>query len=119
MKRKITNILRRKLIRLLRKAANSNSAPIWDSVADYLERSSRRLVEVNISKINRYTEPGDVVVVPGKVLGAGTLDHEVTVAAFAFTQKAYAKIKSTGGRAILIEDLVRENPRGSGVKIIV
>jgi large subunit ribosomal protein L18e len=59
------------------------------------------------------------VVVPGKVLGAGKLNHPVTVAAIAFSEQALQKIKAAGGRAIHILHLIEENPRGSNVKIII
>ncbi len=114
-----TNILLRKTIRMLRKYANQYKAPIWRAVAEKLERPRRLRIVVNVSKINRYTNPGDTVVVPGKVLGAGNLDHPVTVAAIAFSEQALEKIRAVGGRAIHILQLLEENPRGSNVKIII
>lgn len=113
-----TNIVLRKTIRELRKAANNYNAPIWDTIADLLEKPRRQRIAVNISRINRFTSNGEIVVVPGKVLGAGRLDHPVTIAAIGFSLKALEKIKSAGGRAIHILDLINENPRGSNVKII-
>lgn len=113
-----TNIVLRKTINELYKAARRNNAPIWRAIAELLEKPRRQRIVVNVSKINRYTSEGDVVVVPGKVLGAGVLDHPVTVAAVAFSRKAVEKIKVAGGRPMFILDLVKENPRGSNVKII-
>ncbi|WP_440059001.1 50S ribosomal protein L18e [Thermogladius sp. 4427co] len=118
MERVKTNILLRKTIRELKKAANRYKAPIWRAVAELLESPRRRRRAVNLSRINRYTSQGDVVVVPGKVLGSGALDHPVTVASFSFSKTALEKIRASGGRAIHILDLVKENPKGSGVKII-
>ena len=114
-----TNIIVRRTIRELRKAARRNKAPIWRYVAELIDRPTRLRIEVNISKINRYTKPGDVVVVPGKVLGAGRLDHAVVVAALGFSQQALEKIRAAGGKAMHILQLVEANPRGSGVKIII
>lgn len=114
-----TNIVVRKTIRELRKAANQNNAAIWDYVAELIERPRRLRFAVNVSKINRYTKPGEVVVVPGKVLGAGRLDHPVTVAALGFSEQAVEKIRAAGGRVLHILQLIRENPRGSGVRIII
>ncbi len=113
-----TNIVLRKTIDRLRKAASQHNAPIWRRVAEELEKPRRQRRAVNISRINRYTESGDVVVVPGKVLGAGSLNHPVTVAAIAFSEKALAKIKAAGGTPIHILTLLEQNPRGSNVKII-
>ena len=116
---RITNVQKLMLIKFLKKMAKEHRARIWKAVAEHLRKSRRRKVEVNLSKINRYTSEGDVVVIPGKVLGAGFLEHKVTIAAFAYSESAKRKIIESGSRAITIEELVNENPKGSGVKIII
>ena len=118
MKPKYTNPERRRVVRLLKHAGREHKAKIWRKIAELLEKPRRLRVEVNLSRINRYTNPGDVVVVPGKTLSAGMLDHPVTVAAFSFSAKAREKIEAAGGRCLKIEDLVEENPKGSNIKII-
>jgi len=114
-----TNIVLRLLISDLRKYANQYKAPVWDAVADILSKSSRRRPAVNLSKISRYSGEGDVIVVPGKVLGSGTLNKRITVAAFSFSKTALDKIKASGSRSMTIRDLLKENPEGRGVKIII
>ncbi len=109
-----TNVYLRKLIRKLKKMKK----PIWKRVAEELEKPRRKRREVNLSRINRYTREGDVVVVPGKVLGYGFLDHRVVVSAWRFSQKAREKIIEAGGEAISIEELLERNPDGRNVKII-
>ncbi|MEM1566054.1 MAG: 50S ribosomal protein L18e [Candidatus Bathyarchaeia archaeon] len=106
------------LIRFLKKQSREQKAPIWKAVAEKLTVSKRRRIAVNISRINRYTEKNDTVVVPGKVLGAGELNHPVTVAAFAFSETAKQKIKRAKGKCLTIPELVKKNPKGSNVKII-
>lgn len=113
-----TNIVLRKTIRELYKIAKENNAAIWRAIAEELEKPRRRRRAVNISRINRYTSDGDVVVVPGKVLGAGYLDHPVTVAAVSFSKTALDKIQAAGGKALFILELARQNPKGSNIKII-
>jgi len=113
-----TNLVLRELVKTLRAYARKYNAKIWAYIAEELEKPSRRRRAVNISKINRYTETNDYVVVPGKVLGAGELDHPVTVAAFSFSKSAIEKIERAGGRAISIFKLLEERPSGSSVKII-
>ena len=103
---------------MLRHAHKATGARIRRAVADELERPRRNRRVVNLSRINRYTKPNDVVVVPGKVLGMGTLDHPVTVAAFAFSKRAKELIEKAGGEAISIKELIKRNPKGSNVKII-
>jgi len=117
-KLKTTNPELIKLIRLLRKKARENKAAIWRDIAERLSKSRSRRVVVNLSRLNRYTEENDEVVVPGKVLGAGTIDHPVKVAAFSFSEKARIKIKKARGRCLSIPELIKMNPKGSNVKII-
>ncbi|WP_054841980.1 50S ribosomal protein L18e [Vulcanisaeta distributa] len=116
-----TNVELRMLIRFLRRAANEYKAAIWDYVADLLEKPTRRRVEVNVGKINRLVNDGDVVIVPGKVLGYGVLSKKVTIAAWSFSRGgALDAIKRAGAEAITIPELVRRNNRGgSNVKIII
>lgn len=114
-----TNVVLRKLIRRLKKAANQNKAPVWDYVAEILSRPSRARPSVNISKINRYSNDGEIVVVPGKVLASGEITKSLTVAAVSFSSKALEKILRAGGKAISIDELLDENPEGRGVKVIV
>jgi len=113
-----TNVHLRRLIHKLRKISRENKAKVWRRVAELLSKPTRDFVEVNISKINRYSSEGETVVVPGKVLGSGELDHSVTVAAWKFSKKAYEKILKKG-RALTLQELLEENPNGKGVKIIV
>lgn len=118
MKLPIQNIERKNLIKTLRKKAKENNANIWRKIAEFLEKPKRRRIAVNLSRISRYTEKGDVVVVPGKTLSAGTLTHPVTVAAFSFSGKAKEKIEKVGGKCLKIEELFNQNPKGSNIKII-
>lgn len=114
-----TNIVLRKLISELRRSARRYKAPIWDYVADLLMRPSRRRVVVNLGRLNRYVNDGDVVVVPGKILGAGSFNKRITIAAYSCSLSALEKIKSSGSRLITIKDLIKEVPKGSGVKVII
>jgi len=106
------------VIRSLRKRAREGSAPIWRDVADQLSSSKRRRAAVNLSRLNRYTRAKETVVVPGKVLGAGNLDHPVSVAAFSFSTQARLKISKARGKCLSISELIEANPNGSNVKII-
>jgi large subunit ribosomal protein L18e len=113
-----TDINLRRLIRYLRKKSNEEGVNVWKDIAWRLERPRRQRAEVNISKINRYTKEGDVVIVPGSVLGAGKLEHKVTVAAWKVSETARKKIVEAGGEVLTIEELIERNPKGSGVTIM-
>lgn len=83
-----------------------------------LRKSRRRIREVNLSRIQRHAKEDDVVFVPGKVLGHGLLKKKLTIGAFSFSSSAVEKIRAAGGRALLVEDFLKEYADGSGVKII-
>ncbi len=107
-----------KLIRFLKRQSREQEAGIWLDVAENLAKPSRQRVAVNLSKINRYTAKSDTIVVPGKVLGSGVIDHVVTVAAFDASAKAKAKLSAVKAKYLSIAELVEMNPTGSNVKII-
>jgi large subunit ribosomal protein L18e len=107
-----------KLIRLLRKQSNENKANIWRDIAEDLAKPRRNRLTVNLSRLNRHTQKNDVVIVPGKVLGAGTIDHPVTVAALAFSERAREKILAARGKCLSFSGLIKKNPKGSNIKII-
>jgi large subunit ribosomal protein L18e len=115
---KKTNIRLIQLIEDLKRYAREHEVNIWKEIGRRLESPSKNYAEVNLSRINRYTKLNDVIVVPGKVLGAGVLDHPVTVAAVNFTDLAQRKISATGGAVMTIEELLETLPKGSNVKII-
>ncbi len=56
--------------------------------------------------------------VPGKVLGTGSLTHPVTVAAFDASDNAKEKLKAAKAKYLSIPELVAKNPKGTNVKII-
>lgn len=106
------------LIRFLKKEGRENKVKIWRDIAEHLTKPRRQRVTVNLSRLNRYTEKKETVVVPGKVLGAGEINQPITVAAFAFSEKAEEKIKAARGKCLSFSELVKKNPKGSNVKII-
>lgn len=117
-KKKPTNPILRRLIRNLREKSKENEAQIWEDLADKLSKSNRSRAEVNLSQINRNTSDGEVIVVPGKVLGSGIMDHSVTIAAFDFSNRAESRILNADGEILSIEDLLEKKPEGSNVRIM-
>ena len=79
------------LISELKKKAYENKAPIYKDIACRLEKPARSWAEVNIHRLATYTKKGDIVVIPGKLLGSGELKVPITVAAFNFSASVTAK----------------------------
>lgn len=87
-------------------------------VANDLDKPTRRRREVNLSKLNRYTKENDIIIVPGKVLGGGDLNHKITISALNFSQSALEKLNKVGSTIIPLQDLSKESVIGKKVKII-
>ena len=98
------------IIMLLRK----QKSPFWIKMAGIISKPKRKSVAVNLSKINKYSSDGDTIIVPGKVLSSGEINHKIIIAAVSASQEARKKAK-----IISIEEIVKKNLKGEGLKIIM
>lgn len=106
------------LIDLLLEESVRNKVGTWRYVAEKLASPSRDWAEVSLDKIEKFANEGEYILVPGKVLG-GEISKPVKVAAFNFSATAKAKIKEAGGDFMKIEELLKINPSGKGVRILI
>ena len=106
------------LIEQLKNQSRTKDAALWREVAEKLSKPSRQRISVNLSRINRCTEKNATVVVPGKVLASGALNHAVTVAAFDASDKAKEKLAAAKAKYLTITELMEKNPEGSNVTIM-
>jgi large subunit ribosomal protein L18e len=103
----------------LREAARENEAPVWRTVAEQLEKPNRVHPDVNVGEIHRVAEDdAELIVVPGKVLGGGYFDREVTVAGWKFTGSTEDKIEDAGGRAIRLDEAIDEFAAGENAQVV-
>ena len=105
------------LVAELKAVSRDSGAGVWQDVADRLEKPRRTHAEVNLGRIERYAQEDETVVVPGKVLGSGVLEKNVTVAAVDFSSTAQKKIEQVGD-AVSLEQYVEQNPDGANVRVI-
>lgn len=106
------------LITQLRDQGRKHNCKLWFALAANLEKPNAQYSIVNLSKLAVYTKDKDVVIVPGKVLAGGNLDHSLTIAAFRFSSEAKKKIEARKGKALSITQMLHENPQGKQVRII-
>lgn len=90
--------------------------PMLTRVADLLARPRKKTVSVNIDKLNRLTKEGDFVIVPGKILGKGTLEHKITLAAAKFSGSA--KPKLSNAKIIPMQEMAKSGKK-SEIRIII
>ena len=102
------------LIAQLRKIASEKKVKLWRRIAAELERPARLRRVVNLEKIDRVVRDKEIALVPGKVLGNGSLQKNVKVAAFQFSESAKSKLKDY----CTIAELLNENPHGKKVRIV-
>jgi len=112
----ITNPKLKSLIQELKK--KPTEAKLWKRIASDLEKPTRNRRIVNISRINRFTKENETIIVPGKVLGSGLLDHKLTIAAYTFSKGALDKINKANAKAVSLEDFMKEDIKGKQVRII-
>ena len=109
---------RLELIEELQESAVKEGAEIWKTLAGELSRPRKNRREINMWKLSKFTKEGETVIVPGKVLGDGDLEHRIDIAAFKFSEAAKKKIEKSGGKIISIKDLIKKNPKGSNLRLI-
>ena len=102
----------------LKKASKKNEAPIWARLADLAIKPSSARRVVNLTKIDKITKEGDVLFVPGKVLGTGNMSHKITLCSFSISTVAAKKIIQAGGSVLKFTDMIEKFPTGKDVTII-
>ena len=98
------------LLKLIEKSAKEKQG-IWRAISEKLSTPRRRRVSINLSRISLLAErlkitENEIIVVPGKVLGSGTINRPLTVAAFEFSGSAAKKLGETKGTAMSLEQLL-------------
>jgi large subunit ribosomal protein L18e len=105
----------RKLIRILWKTKQG----MWRRVSEILSKPSRDRPEINLYRLNKLTKENDIVVVPGKILGAGIMDHPITVSSLLVSELAQKKLAESNSKHMTIEQMMKKHKKGSNVKILI
>ena len=90
----------------------------WNKIAQIISGSRRKYSDVNLGRIEKESSEGDILVVPGKVLGNGALTKKIKICALYFSSSAMDKIKHGKSEAVKIIDEIKKNPDAKEVKII-
>ena len=113
-----TNPELKSLIVELKKLAIQQNKQLWKVIATELEKPTRSRRIVNLIKIERFIKDNEIILVPGKVLASGDFNKKATIAAYTFSGQALDKINKVG-KALTIPELMKQNPKGNNVRIIV
>jgi len=112
------NDLRLKLGYRLERHSKKSKQKIWKDASEAVLASRKNRPKVNVASISRNSKEGAKVLVPGKVLGLGTIDHKVTVAAYSFSRDARAKITASGGTCVEISEFMESTPSVKDVVLL-
>ncbi|MHB8601207.1 MAG: 50S ribosomal protein L18e [Nitrosotalea sp.] len=114
----MTNQIVIQMVKTLHAASKKNNAPIWQKLADLALKPTRAKRTVNLGQIDKFVSDNDIVIVPGKVLGTGSLSHKITLCSFSISTSGAKKITESGGKILNISQIIKDHPTGKGVKII-
>lgn len=117
VKSKTTNQELFDTIRELKKMSVKSGVGVYKAVADKLSKTASQRPEVNLSKIEKNSSDKEVVIVPGKVLGTGTLTKKVTIVGFNVSQSALVKIEKAGAKYVPIREYISKK-HDSKMKIL-
>jgi large subunit ribosomal protein L18e len=90
----------------------------WRSIAQAVSGSRRNYSSVNLDRINKESENGETIIIPGKVLGNGELNKKIKICALYFSSSAVHKIKNAKSEMVKLIEEIKTNPSAKGVKII-
>ena len=105
------------LIQQLHQTSKEQKVNIWKDIAKRLEKPRKNYPQVNLDKIQKHLLDKETALVPGKVLGNGEI-KKIEIAAWEFSETAKNKIKKAGGKYYSIQELIKNNPKGTNIRII-
>jgi large subunit ribosomal protein L18e len=114
-----TNPIIKGLIDDIRNRGYRENIPFLIKLADEMEKPRRSKSEINLSKLNRVCKENETVVIPGKLLSSGILKKPLRIAAASFSMSSIERIQEAGGKVLTVEELIKENPKGTNVRIVI
>jgi len=106
------------LIQELKRQAHKNNARIWKDVAQRLEKPSSSWAKINVGKLSPLIENGEVILIPGKLLGMGKFDKKVTIISMKSSKSAVEKVNKSGGKFMDLDEAMSKYPKGSKIRIM-
>ncbi len=95
------------------------ASPVWRRVAELLRRPRSIRPAVNVEKISKIANDGDVVIVPGKVLAGGEIRKRVKVVAYSISESAKNKLEEAGCEYFNIMEFAEQNPNIEKPRLVI
>ena len=92
--------------------SDTKNAGLWRDVRRIISQPRRARAVVNLNKLDKLTKEGEFVIVPGKVLSFGHVNHKLKIAAVEYSASAAAKLKEKGCEMVGVHEMLKkENPK--------
>ena len=101
--------LQRFLENVLVSGKGTKESELRAKVYDIASRPRRRRVAVNLSKLEKCAKDNDSIIVPGKVLGTGTIGKKISICAVEFSEQALEKLKGAGCSVVSVEEILKRD----------
>tara|TARA_Y100000310_G_scaffold336968_1_gene422841 strand:- start:199 stop:555 length:357 start_codon:yes stop_codon:yes gene_type:complete len=85
-------------------------------LAKKLSGPTRKQSKVSLDKLNKVKT--DKILVVGKVLGQGSIDKKISVAALDFSEQAKEKLEKSGSEMQSIKQLIEKDSKLEGVEVL-
>ena len=103
------------LVETIRLAKKSKA---WFAIANILSGPRKNRAEMNLSEIDKNSNSGDFIVIPGKVLSQGEISKKIKISAIGFSEKAKEKLLNSKIEISYIQDEIKKSPEAKGIKIL-
>jgi len=119
IKKKIRNKTNTEVSNLVRDLMKQKKK-LWLDVAKYIAKPKGKAVSVNIEKINKLSKGNEIIIVPGKVLAEGNLEHNIILAALKYSKDAREKLSQKASIMTIPELIKKYNEfKNINVRIII
>ena len=115
IKKQIKKKTNSELVETILKAAKNEK---WFRIAEIISGPRRKRMNLNLDEIDNIAKEGETVVVPGKVLQQGELNKKIKIIALNFSENAKEKLSRSKKDFATIEEEIKKNPDGKGIRII-
>jgi large subunit ribosomal protein L18e len=88
----------------------------WMEVAHILTNSRKKRKDFNLLEVEK--AEGEIIAIPGKLLGVGDITKKKKVVALNFSSSALEKLKKAGCETNLLADEIQKNKDAKGVVVL-
>lgn len=120
MKHVLLDNIQKKLVIEFKKKGRDEKKDFYIALSEELDTSARNLSAVNVYKLDSLAKKHKekIFLVPGTVLGFGTLSEKVKVYAYKFSHSAIEKIKALKGETKTFEELLKDKVEAKDIMIV-